>query len=138
MQKIVVDFPRTRIMAVAAVMVCIAVGGVVSVVVGGSTLVGWLAIIFPGAAAGFLAHQLRDKTPRLVIVDRGVFDRALRMGVIEWDDIEDAWSEGARAHPILWLEVRDPAKYLERVPPMWRRPTAPNARNGHPPLWLNL
>ncbi|HEX8431638.1 MAG TPA: hypothetical protein VF625_10130 [Longimicrobium sp.] len=139
MERIFVDYPRDRIMAVAVVLLCVAAGAIVyTLAIGEATLVGVVAIIFPGATGLWLKARVDDKTPYLLIDHHGVWGGAPTVGVIAWDDIEDAWSEATPTHSILWLELRDPAKYLDPLPPVRRRVIAPHAKKGNHALALNL
>ena len=97
-------------------------------------IVAWSSIIFFGGCALVAVREMVDRRPRIVVDDRGILDRTLRVGVIEWRDI---------VHLQLWgdfvcLELRDPAKYTSRLSPLFRRLAALNRAIDFPELSLNL
>ena len=62
---------------------CFVAGGAFIVATGDNAIAGWGSIVFFGGCALVGAVQLLDRRPRLVIDDRGVLDRTLKIGVIE-------------------------------------------------------
>jgi hypothetical protein len=63
-------------------------GGVFILKIGDNGLAAWGGIVFFGACALMAIVQILDRRPRLVIDERGILDRTLKVGVIEWHDIE--------------------------------------------------
>src|SRR5882757_7514075 len=53
-------------------------------------LIGWLNIIFFGLGMVVAVRQILDKKPRIVIDSRGITDNTLKVGLIEWRDIEES------------------------------------------------
>ena len=97
-------------------------------------VVGWSSIVFFGGCALIGVWQLVDRRPRIVVDDRGILDRTLRVGVIEWADIEHLHLSG----DFVCLELRDPAKYTCRLSPVFRRLAALNRSLDFPELSINL
>jgi hypothetical protein len=117
---------------------CFVAAGFLILAIGESPLTGWSGIIFFGACALVSAWQLFDARPRIVIDDRGILDRTLNVGVIEWSDILDATVKRTHDNPFICLDLRDPAKYVGRLSPMMRRMVDLNRRLGFTELSLNL
>ena len=101
-------------------------------------IVGWANIVFFGGAALLFARELVDPRPRLVIDDRGIFDRTLWVGVIDWHDITDAYVRSAHGHAFICLSLRDPMKYTMRLSPLVHRLVSSNHTLGFAELSLNL
>jgi hypothetical protein len=79
------------------------------------TLVGWSSIVFFGFGLIIFLRQIFDSRPRIVIDERGFFDRTLSVGTIEWQDIEHAYLNSVVGNPFISLRLNDPEKYLERA-----------------------
>jgi len=97
-------------------------------------VVAWSSIVFFGGCALVTGREVLDRRPRIVVDDRGVLDRTLRVGVIEWPDIEGLYLQG----DFVCLELRDPAKYTSRLSPLFRRLAGLNRSLDFPELSLNL
>jgi hypothetical protein len=102
------------------------------------SLIGWTSVTFFGAASVLFTWQLFDARPRVVIDSRGVLDRTLWVGLIEWEDIRDVHLKRMLGNAFLCLELRDPAKYTSRLSPVVRRMVALNRRLGFTDLSVNL
>jgi hypothetical protein len=99
-----------------------------------------------GYAAVAMIRSRRDGQAPITIDDRGILDRRLRYGLIEWNDIEGAylrrytptgWRTGSGSI-LLCLQLRDPKKYTDRLPPITRRLVGLNALFGETSVFLNL
>ena len=112
--------------------------GVLVLAMGANPLAASSAIVFFGGCALVGAWQLLASRPRLVIGERGVFDRTLKIGVIEWHDINGAFVKRLRGNTFVCLELRDPAKYTGTLPPIGRRRAEANRNLGFTPISLNL
>jgi len=84
------------------------------------------------------ARQLASSGPRLVIDDAGILDRTLKVGVIEWDDVEDATVGYIQGNAFVCMHLREPEKYLRRLSPVMRRIARANRSMGFTDLSLNL
>jgi hypothetical protein len=78
--------------------------------------IGWMSIIFFSGCALVFLWQLFDSRPRLIIDDRGVFDRTLGVGVIPWSEIADAYPRTIASSSFICLVLSQPEVYLSRLP----------------------
>jgi hypothetical protein len=138
MDPIVLGAARGRWLLLLVVALCFVAAGVLMIASGDALLVGWMSVAFFGACAVVFVWQLLDRRPRIVIDDRGILDRTLRVGVIEWGDVEGAYLRRIQGNPFLCLELRDPEKYTARLSPTLRRVVALNRTLGFTDLSLNL
>ncbi len=113
-------------------------GGVLTLLIGGPPLIGWLGIGFFGACAAVFSWRLVDARPRLVIDDKGIWDRRWNAGVIEWSDIRTAWVKHLNDEPFLCLELKDPAKYTDRLSPLQKRLVGLNRDLGFSEVSISL
>ncbi|HKT27274.1 STM3941 family protein [Dyella sp.] len=107
----------------------------------GDTFQTWLGLaymMFFGAGVLLFLWQLVDARPRLVIDDRGVFDRTLGVGVIPWSDIGGAYVRSIYSVDVICLQLRDPRPWLQRLSPIKRALAPANKALGFTPLSLNL
>lgn len=72
----------------------------------GPTLTGLAGIAFFGMCAVVAIVQLFDARPRLVIDERGVLDRTLKVGIITWADILDAEPMRVSNQPFIARKLR--------------------------------
>ena len=85
---------------------------------------GYLPFIFwlvlPVALIGLLPKLIRgqSKAPIITLDERGVFDRRLKVGVIEWDDIRRMKSYSLSGAEYISLELHNTKKYVSRRP-LW-------------------
>ena len=70
-------------------------------------------------ALGLIALFWPKPLPVVVINDQGIFDRRLKIGVIQWSDILDAQIE--MEGQFLCLRVRNPEAYISKLPPAQRK-----------------
>ena len=56
------------------------------------------------------------KEPCIVLDDRGVFDRRLKVGVIQWADIKRVYMYSLHGVPYVCLDLRELKKYEARRP----------------------
>lgn len=86
-------------------------------------ITGGASALFFGAGALIFLGQIFDSRPRIEIDARGVFDRTLGVGVIEWRDIESAFPISIAGNSFIALKLKDAEKYLRKVP-RWRKKLA--------------
>lgn len=72
-------------------------------------------MIFFGLGLIVFLRQIFDARPRIVVDERGIFDRTLSVGIIEWQDIEHARPNSVVGNPFISIRLTDPEKYLERA-----------------------
>lgn len=97
----------------------------------------FLIALFGGLSAMCLWQIFRRK-PRMVLDDEGLNDYNLRMGVIPWSEILQAYEA-----PVLWyknveLKLRNPEKYRQRQPGLLRALGSYNAAMGISPFTLYM
>jgi len=88
-------------------------------IIGNPTLiltVGIAAILFFGLCAFYVAKKLPDKTPGLIINDKGVTDNSggVSVGLIPWSDIKAITLETAANQRFLMVIVKNPDEYIDR------------------------
>jgi hypothetical protein len=138
MERLVVQSARAHWVPTLIASLSFVVAGAFILVMGDQTLVGWMGIIFFGGCAIAAALQINDRRPRLVIDDRGVLDRTLKIGVIQWHDISGAFVTRHLGYAFLCLELRDPAKYTGQLSTITRRLSTVNRSLGFTDFCLNL
>ncbi|MBA3665458.1 MAG: hypothetical protein H0W61_14780 [Bacteroidetes bacterium] len=77
---------------------------------------GIAAILFFGLCVVFLAKKLPDKTPGLIINDRGVTDNSggVSVGLIQWSDVKAITIETAANQRFIMLVVKNPDEYISK------------------------
>jgi hypothetical protein len=100
------------------------------------SLVAWPSILLFGALMVMIAKQMLDARPTIMIDEAGIFDRANKLGLIEWDDITDAVVEGIKGFPTVRLQLRDPDKYRRRLSAVTRGLWALHERRDS--VWIGL
>ena len=99
---------------------------------------GLVPVIFFGSCAAVFVRQIIDSRPRLVIDERGVVDRTLGVGLIEWADIVGAYVVSMNGTDFICLELRDAEKYRPRLSNVRRAMASANRRLGFTDFSLNL
>lgn len=101
-------------------------------------VVGWLNLGFFGLCTVVFLWQIVDRRPRLVIDERGVFDRTLGVGIIPWSEIVAVEARAILDRPFVMLTLRDPALFTRRLSPLRRSLTRGNRALGFEAVNLNL
>ena len=140
MQPIIIAQSRTKWVLLLAAALCIVAGAVLFALVstGAARMLAWTNILFFGSCALVFARQVADRRPRIEISDRGIEDRTLKVGVIDWADIRGVKLRRHLGNPLIGLELREPGKYTNRLSPLLQRMVALNGKLGFQPLSLNL
>ena len=99
---------------------------------------GWVGLAFFGPALVIIARLLTNPRPRLVFDERGVTDRTLGVGRIDYVDIEEAWLVTGQSAGCICLTLRDPGHYVRRASWFRRSLVWLNRRAGDPEFSLNL
>ncbi len=101
-------------------VICAAAGGYIVLQKPFNPIIGWglvgLAILIP---LPFLAGAHVQR--RLVINDLGIEDSRLSVGVISWNEIESAALENKYNNVFLILKLKNPEKFMARMPTEKRR-----------------
>ncbi|HSM51304.1 MAG TPA: STM3941 family protein [Thermoanaerobaculia bacterium] len=102
-----------------------------------SPWVGWgIAAFFAVCAVAGIHGMVRGG--RVRIDERGISDSRWRVGTVPWAEIESVSRVALRGASYLSVEVRDEARYLERLPPLSRRLAAANRKLGISPLAVDF
>ena len=77
---------------------------------------GIASTILCGSACIYFSIKLFDKKPGLIINDIGINDNssAVSVGLILWKDIVSIRTEKVQSTSLLFIDVYDPEKYIER------------------------
>jgi hypothetical protein len=103
-----------------------------------NALAGWTAIVFFGACAIVGIWQFIDGRPRLVIDQKGIWDRSLGIGTIAWADIDGAYVMSVAGNDFICLELREPERFVPRLSPVRRALSSANRALGATDFTLNL
>ena len=136
MEKLIIKNARWKHVLLLIASVAFVVAGVAMVIEG--NWFGWVGITFFGAGALVFVWQIVDERPRLVIDERGVLDRTLGVGWIDWLDIEAARVMSIAGNDFIALELRNPEKYWVRLSNVKRAMASANRRLGFSDFNLNL
>ena len=80
---------------------------------------GWTAWLILGSSALYGLLQLRalgEENERVVIDDAGIRDSILPVGVIGWDEVRGASVQKVGSVEVIALQLRDPARFIRRLP----------------------
>ena len=138
MIAIVIGPPRRHWLVVAGVALCAVAVGAIIIALNHRSVLGWAVVVIAGSCALFGWWQFYDARPRVVIDDRGILDRTLAIGTIPWDDIQGVRLKWVHGHPHLCLDLRNSARYTERLPTPLRPVVALNRQLGLTDLTVNL
>jgi hypothetical protein len=138
MEPLVVRSSRLRYVPLLVASVAFVAIGLVLALRTPHRLVGWSNVAFFGACAATFCRQVVAVRPRLVIDERGVFDRTLGVGVIPWSEIVAVAPRRMVGYPFVGLTLRDPSAFTRRLPAWQRVLTRGNRAVGFEPLNLNL
>ncbi|HWS55447.1 MAG TPA: STM3941 family protein [Pyrinomonadaceae bacterium] len=136
MEKLTIKSSRWKHVLLLIASVGFVVAGVAMLAKG--NWFGWVAIIFFGSGIPIFIWQIMDARPRLVIDERGVADRTLGVGRIDWGDIVAARVMSISGNDFISLELRDPEKYLSRLSNVKRAMASANRKLGFSDFNLNL
>jgi hypothetical protein len=77
---------------------------------------GWGLVLLGGGYAMVMLRALGEETERVVIDDAGIRDSSLPVGTIGWDEVRGASVQVIGSVPVVALEVRDPERFIRRLP----------------------
>lgn len=80
----------------------------------GSKFIGVVTFIFFGGGSLVALYQVLDRRPRLILSERGVMDRTMRIGTIDWDDVISSRLISIFGTKFIALRLKNPNKYLKR------------------------
>lgn len=100
--------------------------------------IGIICILFFGIGLIMFPKQLFDRQPRVIINDEGIFDRTLKVGIIEWRDINEAYLQSVSGSEFISLVLTDNNKYLRRTTKTFAKIASYNEILGFETLNINL
>ena len=91
----------------------------IGLIVTGVSAVAALMMTIPFGVLGFtLVRELLDRRPKITIDADGVRDRGNTFGLIDWDDITGAYRGRFLSRSIVYVQIRNPKKYNDRLSPL--------------------
>lgn len=101
-------------------------------------VLGGIAVLFFGACALEILRQMLDSRPRLILDDRGIFDRSLSTPVIPWSSILDAQIVQVKRSRFIALLLSDEEERYAALSPVKRMMSAANQGLGCGRFNLNI
>ena len=85
-----------------------------------------------------MLRALGEESERVVIDDAGIRDSALPVGTIGWDEVRGAEVRQIGSVQVVALDVRDPERFLRRLPATRQSIARKALEAGLPCLYLTL
>ena len=101
----------------------------------GGPLLGLVNLGLSGGIAFYIWRLSRDKRPRLVIDQRGIWFRDWNLDPVPWSQIESTLQKGGRLQAFFCLQLRDPEGLFSSLPAEQRGKAQAN-RLIRPPLLM--
>ncbi len=101
-------------------------------------IIGIISILFFGACGIEIIRQMLDTRPRLIIDDRGIFDRTLSTPLIPWSSISDAQIMQIRRSKFIAPRLRDEEERYNALSPLRRMMSSANQGLGFNRFNLNI
>jgi hypothetical protein len=101
-------------------------------------LLGWYIILIITAAMLLYIWHLKNYHPRLIINNQGVYDLTLKVGMIPWHDIQNAYIRKNFFQTFICLELKNTEYYLSKLNPLMKKAVKVNVKFGFTPLSINL
>jgi hypothetical protein len=79
-------------------------------------LLGWGVVALSGIYALLQLRALGEESERVVIDDAGIRDSILPVGVIDWGEVRGAAVQSIGSVEVVALELRDPERFIRRLP----------------------
>ena len=99
-----------------------------------------IILAFFGFATNFMIKKLKDKTPGIIIDQKGVHDNTsgVSVGLISWNDIENIRIENVLSSKFIVIDVKNPDDYLEKIKsPLMKRAAKTNVNLVRSPLTIS-
>jgi len=141
MKEVVINTSAWKSILFLAGCLIFVIGGIFIIFYGkgsNSTPVGILSIVFFGFGFFVLLRQGLDRRPRIVIDEKGVTDRTLGVGRIDWEDIETVQLTSVFTNNFVVLKLKNNEKYLQKLSNISKKLTKVNKDLGFGALNLNL
>lgn len=84
--------------------------------VGSARWLGWSLVLAGGVYALVQVRALGEDAERVVIDDAGIRDSMMPVGIIGWDEIRGASVHTIGGIQVIELAVRDPERFIRRLP----------------------
>lgn len=97
---------------------------------------GAAGLVFFGGLLVFLVVQLFRGKPAIIINDAGIEDTRLKIGVIPWSEVEQAYELPYLWHKNVQVKVRNPEQFQQRQSALMRSLGGLNAAAGWTPFVL--
>ena len=138
MERVIIYAARRHIYRKLAFFLGLAVVGGGLVAVHLLSWLGWTLAALGGCYALLLLRALGEDTERVVIDDSGVRDSLLPVGTIGWDEMRGASVQNIGGTAVVALEVRDPERFIRRLPAGRQFIARKALEAGLPGLYLTL
>jgi hypothetical protein len=99
---------------------------------------GWTLAALGGIWVLLLLRSLGEERARLVIDDAGIRDTLLPVGTIEWSEVTGATVQQIAGVPVVVLDLRDPERFVRRLPPTRQFIARKALEAGLPAVYLTL
>lgn len=101
--------------------------------------IGFISVVFFGAIGIFGSKKLFDRTPGLIIDDKGITDNsnATNAGLIAWKDITHVNVSSVKSSKFLSIHISNPEKYIDRASKMKARMLKFNMKISGTPLCIS-
>ncbi|HEX6534835.1 MAG TPA: STM3941 family protein [Gemmatimonadaceae bacterium] len=133
----IVPSPRRPLLLLAGGIALAAVG-VLLAATRVSVVLGTLTLVVGGAVAALFAAQALDRRPRVIINDSGIYDRTMKVGRIDWNDVAGAYVRRMRGGVFVCVELREPERYTNRLSAALRQRAEAHRKLGLTELSVNL
>jgi hypothetical protein len=101
-------------------------------------LLGWTVVALSGISALVQLRSLGEEIERVVIDDSGIRDSLLPVGVIGWDEVRGASVLGIGSVQVVALQLRDPERFIRRLPGTRQFIARKALKAGLPGVYLTL
>ena len=101
-------------------------------------IIGWSCIIFFGLCLLVFLRQIFDHRPRIIIDKNGIYDRTLGVGIIEWNDIKNAYLNSIMGNKFISLVLNNTEKYLQKTSKTKAKLAQYNSTLGFETININL
>jgi hypothetical protein len=99
---------------------------------------GWTLGALGGIWALLLLRSLGEEPERLVIDDAGIRDTLLPVGTIGWSEVTGATVQQIAGVPVVVLDLRDPERFVRRLPAARQFIARKALEAGLPAVYLTL
>lgn len=141
MEKIVIKTNRLRYFVLLIVAIGFSVTGLLMIIKSHeikTTITGWSCLLLFGGCVPLFVWQIIDSSPRLIIDDKGIYARSLKIGIIPWDEIEGAYIKSLGRQAFICLQLKDYEKYLPKSSSLTNAIAATNKALGLSPISLSF